>query len=390
MAKSRTRADATASTRAVIYQLCVAVEQCYALDSGQKLLIERLGDVTIENQTQVEIKHYDFADALTDGHPNFWNTLYNWMDDRFPQEDYASLILYTTQPISVNSQLLHWNEAPDADARLQLLTRIHADFEKAYEDRLTKDAKNATKRRAAPSDTLVRQRWLLEPARRARLRSVIEKFHIEAQTDALPALYEEIKRDRVRGLLENKDRFLESLIGFICQADLPRTDQWEISYDQFETKLAELNSIHCKNTRIFPARPRIADSSPVRVSRPDLFIQKIHAIQYGMVVTEAIRAYEETIHSMAHDLSVYQVEPSRLAVYAEEVESNFQHRYRAACRGSGSNLISDSKSFYDERHAEKAPDFPGFENSPSWFRNGLLHIKMNDSKKPHQWKLQKE
>lgn len=384
MVKSQTRADATASTRAVIYQLCVAVEKCYALHSGQKLLIERLGDVTIENQTQIEIKHYDFADALTDGHPNLWNTLHNWLDDRFPQEDYASLILYTTQPISVHSQISHWNEAPDADARLQLLTRINADFEDAYQKRCAKDSK------ATPSDTLIRQRWLLEPARRTKLRAVVEKFHIEAQTNALPALYEEIKRDRVRGLLENKDRFLESLIGFICQPALPKTDKWEISYEQFETKLAELNSIHCRGTRIFPARPRIADATLAHASRPDLFIQKIHAIQYGMVVTEAIRAYEEAIQSMARDFSVYQVDPSRLEAYADEVESNFQLRYRAACRECGSNVISDSKSFYDERHAEKAPDFPGFENSPSWFRNGLLHIKMNDSEKPHQWKLEKE
>ncbi|MGF6761437.1 hypothetical protein P3T24_001750 [Paraburkholderia sp. GAS33] len=384
MLKNQTRADATASTRAVIYQLCVAVDRCYALSSGQKILIERLGDVTIENQTQIEVKHYDLSDALTDGHPNFWNTLYNWMDDHFPLEDYASLILYTTQPISVHSQLLQWNDAPDADARLQLLTRINADFEDAYQKRCEK------KTEAKPSDTLVCQRWLLDPVRRANLRSVIEKFHIEARSDALPALYEEIKRDRVRGLLENKDRYLQSLIGFVCRADLPETDAWEISYEQFEAKLGELNSIHCRGTRIFPARPTVGESNSERATRPDLFIRKIIEIQYDNVVTEAIRAYEETIQSMTQDFSVYQVERTRLEAYVDEVESNFLHRYRAACRGCGSNLISDSKSFYDERHAEKAPDFPGFENSPSWFRNGLLHIKMNDPKKPHQWKLQTE
>ena len=55
MSAEKVRQDATASTRATIYHLCVAVDKCYKLKDGQKLLIEELGDITIEGEQQVEL-----------------------------------------------------------------------------------------------------------------------------------------------------------------------------------------------------------------------------------------------------------------------------------------------------------------------------------------------
>ncbi len=86
MSTEKVRQDATASTRGTIYQLCVAVEKCYELREGKKLLIEELGDVTIKGDQQVEVKQY--SDSLTDGHHNLWNTLKNWMDDGFDHTQY--------------------------------------------------------------------------------------------------------------------------------------------------------------------------------------------------------------------------------------------------------------------------------------------------------------
>ncbi len=103
MNAKKVRSDATASTRGTIYHLCVAVKKCYELRQGQKLLIEELGDITIENEQQVEIKHY--ADSLTDGHHNFWNTLKNWMDDGFDHTPYSSLILHTTQEFGAEATI---------------------------------------------------------------------------------------------------------------------------------------------------------------------------------------------------------------------------------------------------------------------------------------------
>lgn len=67
--------DATLLFKALQYQLLVAVEYCYDLNTDECLWLEVLGDVTVPGKTQAEVKLY--SDSLTDGHANFWNTLKN-------------------------------------------------------------------------------------------------------------------------------------------------------------------------------------------------------------------------------------------------------------------------------------------------------------------------
>ncbi|MDD3277004.1 MAG: hypothetical protein PHP93_08150, partial [Kiritimatiellales bacterium] len=110
------RNDATESIKGTIYQLCVAVQKCYEMLRGQVVLIESQGDVSIGGQEQVETKQY--SGMLTDNHPNFWNTLANWMQTKFTDEKYSALILYTTQEFGKSSGLATWN----ADSLLQRIS----------------------------------------------------------------------------------------------------------------------------------------------------------------------------------------------------------------------------------------------------------------------------
>jgi len=122
VSETKIRQDATASTRGTIYHLCVAVAKCYELKEGQKLLIEELGDVTIENEQQIEVKQY--SARLTDGHHNFWNALKNWLDDGYDHTPYKSLILHTTQEFGSDATISEWNGV-DAEKRLELLLAIN-------------------------------------------------------------------------------------------------------------------------------------------------------------------------------------------------------------------------------------------------------------------------
>jgi hypothetical protein len=129
--------DATASTKGTVYQFYVAVQKCFEMTSGQTVLIERYGDVTIDDHEQVETKHY--SDPLTDNHLNFWKTLKNWMQDGFDATRYASLLLCTTQQFGANAKIAAWNET---DVKLTEARRyIHSamadiggrfDFEESY------------------------------------------------------------------------------------------------------------------------------------------------------------------------------------------------------------------------------------------------------------------
>ena len=108
MSTSKQLNDASASAKGTIYQIYVAVDKCVEMVAGQKVLIEKLGDVTVSEEAQIEIKHY--ADTLTDNHDNIWKTLKNWMQDDFNNKHFVSLILYTTQQFGENALLKSWNE----------------------------------------------------------------------------------------------------------------------------------------------------------------------------------------------------------------------------------------------------------------------------------------
>lgn len=381
MSAEKVRQDATASTRATIYHLCVAVDKCYKLKVGQKLLIEELGDITIDGEQQVEVKQY--SDRLTDGHHNLWNTLRNWMGDEFDHTPYSSLILHTTQEFGLDATICEWNSI-NPDERIALLLAIKQKFEKAYDK-----AKVANPKQTA-SAVLKHQRYVLDPQRLTKLRSLIGKVWIEATAKDLPELYEELKH-QIRGILSGKmNDYLNSLIGFVCRPGQNAGERWEITYEEFASKLEELTNIFRSETRVFPSKHfnKIGAVSPDE-DREDLFIKKIHDIQYPEVISHAIHNYEAAIQTIDEEFIAYRTEPDKFKAYSKAVEDRFETNHRIACRKCNDEIL-DSKNFYDETHASHPPDFPGFQDSPDWFRNGLLHIRMNDNQADYIWRVNKK
>lgn len=90
---TKQRNDASQTQKGILYQYVYTLLCCFQMRDGESVFIEQFGDVST-NTVQVEVKHY--SDELTDLHPNFWNTMRNWMDDSFPLRKYSSLILLTT------------------------------------------------------------------------------------------------------------------------------------------------------------------------------------------------------------------------------------------------------------------------------------------------------
>jgi hypothetical protein len=50
-------------------------------------------------------------------------------------------------------------------------------------------------------------------------------------------------------------------------------------------------------------------------------------------------------------------------------------------------VINDSKTFYDQIVAEPPPQLHGFTDTPTAFRNGILHMLLDDEKRSHKWRL---
>lgn len=382
MSKPKIRNDATASTRGTIYHLCVAVAKCYELKEGQKLLIEELGDVTIENEQQIEVKQY--SDSLTDGHHNFWNALKNWSENEYDHTPYSSLILHTTQEFGAKATIAEWN-AVDTKRRLELLLAINKEFEKAYEKA------KATDSTRVPSAVLKLQRFLLDTKKQTKLEAIISKVWIETKAKELPSLYEELKQAKIRGILSGKkDDYLNSLIGFVCRPDKKAGDRWEITYEMFEAKLGNLNATYNNETRHFPQKhfaPQ--ESADDGAARDDLFVKKIRDIEYSEVICKAIHEYEATITTLDEEFEMYTVDPTVVENYCAEVVDRFQANYRIACRKCSDEVV-DSQNLFDTTISSPASSLPGFGDTPDGFRNGLLHQRMNIPEAGLEWRLRKK
>src|SRR5690606_12630071 len=148
----------------------VALDKCFELKPGQRVIIEKYGDVTVTGESQIEVKEYN--DQLTDRHENFWKTLNNWMHPSFNDADYTSLILLTTQSYGSKTRLSMWNEG-DTSRRLDILDTIYSESVLRESQRIAKGG--APK---AISDSFKFQRLVMDTSRREKLDRICSKVII--------------------------------------------------------------------------------------------------------------------------------------------------------------------------------------------------------------------
>src|SRR5688572_4422769 len=239
----RLKHDATASTKGTIYALYIAVQKCFEMRPGQKVMLERYGDVTISGSQQLEIK--DYGDPLTDSHENFWKTLKNWMQDGFNEALYSALVLCTTQTIGPQSLLRDWN-TEDGDGRIRILKTIYEKSEERF---------NAKQKKDRVPEPLEWQREVMDPMRVDKLRRVVERFVIADLSPDANEIYSLLKDVHTKGiLLAKQDDFLNALLGFVICPAVMAEDSWEITNEQFTERVRELTSQYCKGTTRFPTK----------------------------------------------------------------------------------------------------------------------------------------
>ena len=146
--------DSTSSIKGVLFQFLIALERCFEMQEGQAVYIETYGDVSVlgnlSDSKQIESKLY--KKALTDSDKNVWKSLYNWMREDVPIDQFGYLVLLTTQKVPMGSAWLNWNDKTPSE-RMAVLRNIKKSFDSrkrkdkdlaAYMTAIF-DAKNATR-----------------------------------------------------------------------------------------------------------------------------------------------------------------------------------------------------------------------------------------------------
>ncbi|HCJ1231075.1 TPA: hypothetical protein NQO09_004734 [Pseudomonas aeruginosa] len=361
------RNDATRLIEAISYQLTVTLEYCHSLVEGQSLWLERFGDVSTEGKSQVEVK--DFADALTDGHINFWNTLKNWLAPRFKADYYSELILLTTQKFGVNSEIKHWNEL-NLSKRIALLKSVH----ESCELRLEKAGEKK------PSITVSAQRFVMADERRNQLMDILEKISIISNEPCLVDRANAAKSKFGIGLDPTKrDDYFQALLGYLIEPGMIEKG-WKISYEDFDMKIATLRARYSRNSRKFPV---INSRDLIKIAEDPsyterIFVKKLHEIEYGSMVSTAILHHIVATHTILDEFKRFTVDKEDVDNYKKDQMDRHASLRRAEVRRCSKLAQEDwceaSQSFFDTRCGDSADPFPGFDSTSVEFRNGILHI----------------
>jgi hypothetical protein len=374
--------DATASVGGTIFQICVALERAFMLEEGQKMWIEKFGDVTVSGQEQIETKLY--SDTLTDNHPNFWNTLKNWLLPSFNHSPYTYLTLLTTQPIGSQSKFLEWNDALPT-RRLQILSEILEESENRY---VENQRSSSASKRLSPPQSLVLQRNALGATQSDKLREIVSKLWIESDSPKLKELRKKIFDVHGKTILRAKSSdFLDDLMGYLIG---PRTTQngWEISFEDFSAKLTDVSNHYRRGTVIFPSKNIAPTAEQIDLHAEKLFVKKLREIEHLDAISEAIQDYLSASTTVLEELKNYDVSPANYQAYESNLRSLHRTRHRLAKRQlAGEEPVAASQNFYDVLTSEAVQPFYCFEQTPYRFRNGVFHILADADSDDFYWKL---
>lgn len=362
--------DATASSLGNIFQYCVALEKCFDLVPGQKLIIERLGDISIVGCTQIETKNY--GDTLTDNHKNLWTTLKNWMDDDFDHRAFASFVLLTTQSFSVESSIEDWNEL-STRVRMERLADIHQG--------LLEQSSGPQK-----SAVLRSQEFVMDSLRRQKLQDVISKMSLSIDYPGIREISSHILNRHGKGILQaRRQDFFERLLGFLIS---PRNSAygWEINEDAFTKIVGEATTLYCRDSKIFPEITTFEKISVDDPCRTKLYAKKIEEIEHHSVLEKAHGDYLGAHKVVLEDLVEHPIYGRYYSDYTQKMHSYHGNAFKKACR-QASNVIQDSQDFYDDRITSNVDNFPHFDMTPLDFRNGVFHMLADEERMEFHWKL---
>lgn len=387
--------DATILFKALHYQLLVAIEQGHDLQPEECLWIEALGDVTVPGRMQTEVKH--FRDDLTDSHLNFWNTVKNWLHERFDCSSYKALVLMTSQDFGTQSSLKNWN-AMSAAQRLAVMEEIAGHWQATpdtsapketptisappeplspQEDEDTAEQANGRK----PSKARTIQQYVLAKERRATLMQVLERMHIAHGQADLPARLNHYMTRHLKTIRPSlQQQYMDDLLGFMFSAGRV-LGGWKITHREFAAKLTTLAQLYMKHPSEFPQVDKGALEGQINLDeiRGNLFAQKILEIDGEKYLRDAALhrlVAEQAIADLYRDQILFK---PMLDGYINSHHSIHLAEREAAMLDCDDNadsnkLKKESLKFYLARLKVWPAPFCSMNNTMTEFRNGIYHM----------------
>lgn len=364
---SKLKFDSTSSIKGVLFQFLIALERCFKMQEGQSIYIETYGDVSVLgslfDSKQIESKFY--KKALTDSDKNVWKSIYNWMREDFPLDMFSSLVLLTTQKVSIDSAWLNWNSKTTTE-RMDVLRNIKKNFD-------LQKRKN--------KDLAICMNIIFDTKNATRLSQIAKMLYIDSISMDGNQYHKYLQEKYGKNIPDiQKGRFISHMFGYILNPDIV-SHNWRITYEDFTKEAEEVTKTLVENTAVFPAKLKLAD-----IQKNDYdgyaFVEKIKDIKYEDVIPDAIDDYVHTAKMIKQELEKSEAKKKSLLQYEENLIKSYAARYRKASRNyNDSERIAKSQDFYDDMTGSNDITFHTYNNVDLYFHNGMLHMIADENEK---------
>ena len=364
--------DSTSSIKGVLFQFLIALERCFEMEKGQSVHIETYGDVSVlgnlNNSEQIESKFY--KKALTDLDKNIWKSIYNWMNEDFPIDKFSSLILFTTQKVSITSAWLNWNGKKPSE-RMGVLRNI----KKSFDLRKRKD-----------KDLAIYMNIIFDTKNAIRLSQIIKMLYIDSISMDGNQYHKYLQEKYGKNIPDiQKGKYINHMFAYILNPNIVNNN-WRITYDDFTRETEEITKTLVENTAVFPTKLKLAD-----IKKNDYdgyaFVEKIRSIKYDEVIPEAIDDYVHTANMIQQELEKSEIKKNSLLQYEDNLMGKYTAKYRTASRNyNDGERIAKSQDFYDDMTGSSDITFHTYNNVDLYFHNGMLHM-MADENEELVWLL---
>ena len=359
------RFDSTSSIKGDLFQFLIALEQCFEMQEGQAVYIETYGDVSVlgnlSDSKQIESKLY--KRNLTDLDKNVWKSIYNWMSEDFPVDTFSSLILLTTQKVSIGSAWLNWN-GKNPSERMDVLTSI----KKCFDSRKRKDKDLATYMNA-----------IFDAKNAKRLSQIAKMLYIDSISIDGNQYHKSLQEKYGKGIPDiQKGKYINHMFGYILSPNIVSHD-WKITYDDFTREAEEIIKTLVENTAVFPTKLKLAD---IKGNDYDgyTFVEKIKDIKYDEAISEAIDDYVHTASMIQQELEKSETKKNSLLQYEKNLKGSYTAKYRKASRNyNHGERIAKSQDFYDDMTGSSDITFHTYNSVDLYFHNGMLHIMADEN-----------
>jgi len=350
--------QATPKYLGYVYQVLIAIEQCFQATKNEIIWIECRGDV-YDGNTSTEVKHHFEKTNLTSNSPDFWKTLKNLVTEDI--SEFNSLILHTTQNIPDDSIFYGWNELSKAQKYKKLKDHSPA---QTIQDDYNKTITNFP---------------------RSKLLPILDKLCIKSSQLNIIDKWEELKNASIFTLIDENylDDAFHWVYGYVNKQAINNRYSWHIKKNDFDSACKWALSQWVIGNIPFEFIDKTAVNSS---NRGYLFVEELQKIKLRdktieLSVTDFLRAQKNRINLLKAQPVIM---PEILDAYDKMILESQILLKDAYSYKINESEIDTEKSFElarDLYHAstnKMTLNIPKVNNTQKYYQDGRMHHNVNE------------